>query len=105
MKWKKFIGPIIGLVLLYFIILRPLFINPYLLREHHEFTRGTIIDVVTGSEGSPSAVFEYTVDNKRYSGYLNLDIGINVKIGEHYNVMYYPPNPKNSELLIDHWVP
>lgn len=101
MRFYKIIGPLVLIITFYFLLLKPLFINPYLLRKKHEYKVGLIIRIEGSVEGDPMATYQYVVSNRVYRRSITIDGGRIVKVGDKFNVMYNPDNPKNAKILID----
>ena len=85
----------------YFVIAKPVFIDPYQLRNNHRFTIGEIIKIEEVAEGNPAATYVYNVNGKTYKGNLSMPSHHDFNVGEKYFVMFYVKNPGNSEILID----
>ncbi|RAJ75628.1 hypothetical protein CLV59_109242 [Chitinophaga dinghuensis] len=68
---------------------------------NHRYTIGTIYKIDATAEGLPAADFNYMVKGKRYSSFFSITKGISVKAGDKYWVIFYPDNPKNSDILLD----
>ena len=85
----------------YFVIAKPVFIDPYLLRNNHRFTIGEIITIEAVAEGGPVATYIYNVNGKTYKRGANVTTQHEYTVGEKYFVMFYVKNPGNSDLLID----
>ena len=102
MKKLKFIGIllVVGFIF-YFVIVKPLFLDPYLLRNSPRYTVGTIIAVESSAEGGPTAEYSYKVNGKIYKGIRNIDARETLKVGERYIVKFYVYNPDNANILVD----
>jgi len=97
------IGVVIG-----FIILINSFRNDYLLSKNYEVTVGRIVEFgVYSGRTSSAGIFELTVDNKTFRGYLKSQLGCKnlskrVKselMGFKIPVVYQPSNPLNNRML------
>lgn len=97
---KKWALTVIAITALYFVIVKPVIINPYLLRNNHRFTIGQIIKIEEVAEGNPAATYIFNVNGKEYKGNLSMPSYQDFNVGEKYFIMFYVKNPQNSSILI-----
>lgn len=88
-------------ILIYFLVAKPIFIDPYLLQKNHRFTIGEIIAIEEVAEGGPMATYIYNVNGKTYKRGISLSNQHNYVVGAKYFVMFYIKNPGNADLLSD----
>lgn len=103
-KWKVSLAIKSTIVtsILYLVVLRPMVINPYLLSNNFAFTEAKIISKEGAVNGGPDYNFTYTANGKEYKGFFSEDTRYNTKVGDCYWIKYYPPNPKNAKIYLDH---
>ena len=80
------------------------FINNDTLEENHKYSICTV-SRFEGIKGGFSVGYSFNVLNSEYTVGEIVQVGNKGIIGKRYFVMFYPPNPQNSKILIDKPVP
>ena len=76
-------------------------INKLLLNRNQNYTYCKIISEEGAVNGGPDYYIVYYVDGKECKGFISQDSRYNIRVGDCYEIKYYPPNPNICELNLD----
>lgn len=99
-KTLKTIGISLTLLFLLFVVLTG-YIDKKKLEKEHRITIGIIYDYVV-RQGGRGLYYSYYVNGKKYKRSCTVYYNLKYLINKRFFVMFYPPNPKNSKLLLLH---
>lgn len=96
------------LILFLVLVITKFYIDRYKLENENRITVGYVFDVVQlyGRSGY-SLYFNYTVNGKKYEKDLTVYKNQNPEslLNKRFFVSFYPPNPNNSQILLNEPVP
>ncbi|MBG9377054.1 hypothetical protein I5907_12490 [Panacibacter sp. DH6] len=104
---KKVFDVLAGLaiMLIIWIIIRSVYINPKKLEEGDvSYTVAIITSFTNPTDGGKDANFIYTVNGKKYKGFFNAS-KIDTRIGDRYFLKFLKSDPDISQFLFDMSVP
>ncbi len=100
-KSLNIIGKLLLIFLLLFFLLKS-YIETNKLEQEHRITIGNVYDYYIPGRGGYDLYYNYYVNSKKYESIRTIYENPKKFANKRFFVMFYPPNPKNSKLLLLH---